>query len=160
MLGDGLVSDTLPDRRRRRLPASRWPSKWRQAFPGCALCEHWKASSANVEGRKRFGSTMDRNPYGSSAHGCEQRRILLRFIDPGKPMQNGHIESFNGRFRDECLNANWFVTLRNARQTIGRWRRDYNRQRPHSSLAYRTPNEFAGMFLQARMNGVMIEKLQ
>jgi putative transposase len=91
---------------------------------------------------------------------CEQRRILLRFIDPGRPMQNGHVESFNGRFRDECLNASWFVSLGNARLTIEKWRRDYNSQRPHSSLAYRTPNEFAGMFLQVRMNRAMIEKLQ
>ena len=64
------VSDRLPDRRRRRLPASRWPSKWRQAFPGCAWCEYWKASLANVERRKKFGSTMDRNSYhGPWAHG-------------------------------------------------------------------------------------------
>jgi putative transposase len=77
---------------------------------------------------------------------CEEQRILLRFIDPGRPMQNGHIESFNGRFRDECLNANWFVNLRRARQNIEHWRLDYNGQRPHSSLAYRTPDEFAGMF--------------
>jgi putative transposase len=77
---------------------------------------------------------------------CEEQRVLLRFIDPGRPMQNGHIESFNGRFRDECLNANWFVNLRRARQNIEHWRLDYNGQRPHSSLAYRTPDEFAEMF--------------
>ena len=61
-------------------------------------------------------------------------------------MQNGYIESFNGRFRDECLNANWFVNLGRARQNIEHWRLDYNGQRPHGSLAYRTPDEFAGIF--------------
>jgi putative transposase len=58
---------------------------------------------------------------------CEQQKILLRFIDPGKPMQNAYVESFNGRFRDECLNANWFLNLAQARATIESWRCDYNR---------------------------------
>ena len=80
---------------------------------------------------------------------CEQRKILLRFIDPGKPMQNGYVESFNGRFRDECLNANWFLSLAQARATIESWRYDYNAERPHSSLNYRTPNEFAALLAQA-----------
>jgi hypothetical protein len=60
-------------------------------------------------------------------------------------MQNGHIESFNGRFRDECLNPNWFRNLFEARGRIASWREDYNSARPHSSLAYRTPNEFASI---------------
>ena len=71
------------------------------------------------------------------------RRIRLIYIQPGKPVQNSFIESFNGRFRDECLNANWFENLADARRKIEAWRLDYNRQRPHSSLAYRTPEEFA-----------------
>lgn len=70
------------------------------------------------------------------------RRIRLRFIAPGKPVQNAHIESFNGRFRDECLNEHWFVSLADARRTIEAWRLDYNRQRPHSALGYQTPDEF------------------
>lgn len=64
-------------------------------------------------------------------------------IQSGKPMQNGHIESFNGRFRDECLNANWFTRMSQARALIEQWRRDYNERRPHSSLGYCTPEEFA-----------------
>ena len=80
---------------------------------------------------------------------CEQRKILLRFIDPGKPMQNSYVESFNGRFRDECLNANWFLSLAQARAIIESWRCDYNGERPHSSLDYRTPNEFAALLAQA-----------
>ena len=58
-------------------------------------------------------------------------------------MQNGHVESFNGRFRDECLNTNWFVNMADARRKIEAWRKEYNEERPHSSLAYRTPEEFA-----------------
>jgi hypothetical protein len=66
---------------------------------------------------------------------AEQRGIRLVHIQPGKPTQNSFIESFNGRFRDECLNANWFENLADARRKIEAW--------PHSSLAYRTPAEFA-----------------
>jgi putative transposase len=73
----------------------------------------------------------------------ENRKIRLIYIQPGKPMQNSFIESFNGRFRDECLNANWFENLADARRKIEAWRVDYNQHRPHSSLAYRTPEEFA-----------------
>ena len=74
---------------------------------------------------------------------AEQRGIRLVHIQPGKPTQNSFIESFNGRFRDECLNANWFENLTDARRKIEAWRVDYNETRPHSSLAYRTPAEFA-----------------
>jgi len=80
---------------------------------------------------------------------CEQRKILLRFIDRGKPMQNGYVESFNGRFRDECLNANSFLSLAQARTMIESCRCDYNGERPHSSLHYRRPNEFAALVAQA-----------
>jgi putative transposase len=68
--------------------------------------------------------------------------VRLRFIDPGKPVQNAFIESFNGRLRDECLNQHWFVSLADARQTVEAWRQDYNEARPHSALGYRTPTEF------------------
>jgi transposase InsO family protein len=71
-------------------------------------------------------------------HGVE-----LHFIEPGKPTQNAFIESFNGKFRDECLNEKWFLTLQQAREKIGMWRRDYNQARPHSALGYQTPEEFA-----------------
>jgi len=73
----------------------------------------------------------------------EERGVRLEFIQPGKPVQNAYVESFNGRLRDECLNANWFLSLRDARQKIESWRRDYNEQRPHSSLNYLAPAEFA-----------------
>ena len=69
--------------------------------------------------------------------------VKLHFIRPGKPNDNPYIESFNGKFRDECLNENWFTSLDDARATIERWRRDYNQVRPHSSLNNMTPEEFA-----------------
>lgn len=72
-----------------------------------------------------------------------QRGIELRFIQPGKPVQNAFVESFNGKFRDECLNANWFVSLADAIRVISAWRIDYNRYRPHGSLGRLTPEEFA-----------------
>lgn len=74
---------------------------------------------------------------------AEERKVGLVHIQPGRPMQNGHVESFHGRLRDECLNASWFRTLNDVRHTLDRWREEYNLERPHSALAYRTPREFA-----------------
>ena len=73
----------------------------------------------------------------------EEHQIEWHYIAPGKPMQNAFVESFNGRFRDECLNENLFDNLRHARQIIEDWRIDYNTERPHTSLNGLTPNEFA-----------------
>lgn len=70
------------------------------------------------------------------------RGVELHFIRPGKPIENAYAESFNGRFRDECLNQNWFVSLGDARSKIAAWRTDYNEVRPHSSLGNLTPIEF------------------
>ena len=69
--------------------------------------------------------------------------VKLYFIDLGKPMQNCYIESFNGKFRDECLNMNWFTDLADAKRTIEVWRVEYNEVRPHSSLENATPKKFA-----------------
>jgi putative transposase len=71
----------------------------------------------------------------------EDRRVEWHYIAPGKPMQNGFVESLNGRFRDECLNEHLFNNLRQARHIIEGWRIDYNTRRPHTSLAGLTPNE-------------------
>jgi putative transposase len=68
--------------------------------------------------------------------------VELRFIQPGKPIQNAYVESFNGRFRDECLNEHWFADLVEARGVIEEWRQDYNQVRPHSSLGNLTPEQF------------------
>ena len=72
-----------------------------------------------------------------------EQRLQWHTIQPGRPMENSYVESFNGRFRDECLNENWFSSLADAREKIEQWRQDYNEARPHSSLQYRTPMEFA-----------------
>jgi putative transposase len=69
--------------------------------------------------------------------------VHLEFIRPGKPVENGYIESFNGKLRDECLNVEVFFTLADARRKLHLWRRDYNHHRPHSALDDRTPAEFA-----------------
>ena len=90
--------------------------------------------------------TMDNGPEftGKALDEWAYRKgVKLNFIHPGKPIENAYAESFNGRFRDECLNTNWFMSLRNARNVIEDWRMDYNDVRPHSSLNYRTPREYA-----------------
>jgi putative transposase len=86
---------------------------------------------------------MDNGPEFRShdlAVWATQTGVQLDFIEPGKPTQNGHIESFNGRFRDECLNLSWFTSLAQAREIIEKWRIYYNNHRPHSSLGYLPPN--------------------
>ena len=80
---------------------------------------------------------------------ADERDIQLRFIEPGKPVQNAVMESFNGRLRDECLNQHWFTSLADARQLIEDWRNDYNQVRPHSSLGYRTPKEVHQQFIRS-----------
>lgn len=69
--------------------------------------------------------------------------VRLHFIDPGKPVQNAYVESFNGRLRDECLNEHWFMNLAEARTIVETWRDDYNAVRPHSALGNQTPRAFA-----------------
>ncbi len=89
---------------------------------------------------------LDNGPEGTSRamfDWSERTGVRLRFIEPGKPVQNAYVESFNGRLRDECLNEHLFVNLKEARQIIEEWRIDYNTNRPHSSLNGLTPTEFA-----------------
>lgn len=88
------------------------------------------------------GRTLDAWAY---AHG-----VTLRFIRPGKPIENAYVESFNGKFRDECLNEHWFVSLADAKTAIETWRIDYNTVRPHSSLNGATPDQFAKLAEGAR----------
>ena len=89
-------------------------------------------------GPELAGKTVDQWAYG--------RGVRLRFIEPGKPIQNAFVERFQGRLRDECLDRHWFVSLPDARHTIEAWRQDYNRARPHSALGYRPPEEFRRVF--------------
>jgi putative transposase len=86
---------------------------------------------------------------GSEFRGVEvdqwayRNQVKLHFIEPGKPAQNGKIESFNGRLRDECLNQEWFRSLFHARCVLATWKEDYNTVRPHSALNYQTPHQWA-----------------
>ena len=73
----------------------------------------------------------------------EEQRVEWHYIAPGKPMQNGFVESFNGRMRDELLNESLFLDLDHSRQLIGDWVADYNTARPHSALGYQTPVAYA-----------------
>jgi len=73
---------------------------------------------------------------------AEEHRVKLHFIEPGKPVQNCYVESFNGRFRDECLNEHWFTSMEDARVIIAAWRKDYNEVREHGSLGGMTPHEY------------------
>jgi transposase InsO family protein len=74
---------------------------------------------------------------------AHEHGVKLRLIEPGKPNQNAYIESFNSRFRDECLNEHWFFNLRHARLLIERWRREYNEERPKRALGGMTPSQYA-----------------
>ena len=88
----------------------------------------------------------DNGPEFTSRHflaWCVERQIELIHIQPGKPTQNARVESFHGRLRDECLTVSWFQNLFDARRKIAAWRIEYNEERPHSSLGYKTPKEFA-----------------
>ena len=92
--------------------------------------------SITVDNGPEFdGQVLDKWAY--------RRAVQLSFIRPGKPNENAYIESFNGKFRDECLNEHWFLSLAHARSVIEDWRVEYNTERPHSSLGNRTPAEFA-----------------
>jgi putative transposase len=77
---------------------------------------------------------------------AHENGVKLHFIQPGKPTQNAYIESFNGKFRDECLNEHVFTSLHDAQQKIEAWRQDYNVNRPHRSLNQQTPEEFTARF--------------
>ncbi len=77
-----------------------------------------------------------------SRHGLEKTRLNTLNIDPGSPWQNGYIESFHSRFRDECLSREMLLNLREARVVIADWRQHYNRERPHSRLGYLSPEDF------------------
>lgn len=97
----------------------------------------------------RFGLpeeiVLDNGPEGTSKamfDWSERTGVRLRFIEPGKPVQNAFVESFNGKLRDECLNLHWFRSIRHAREEIARWRHHYNTERPHSALGYLSPQEF------------------
>jgi putative transposase len=106
-----------------------------RTLDGIAAFRGYPMAVRTDQGPEFTGKALDQWAY--------QNGVELKLIQPGKPMQNGYIESFNGKFRDECLNEHWFTDLAHARELINQWRMDYNENRPHSSLGYRTPLEFA-----------------
>lgn len=135
-------------------------------FRTLTVVDQFSRQSPLLESRYRFGGqdvadALDRaiaragTPVSITVdHGTEftsraledwayRRGVKLDFIRPGKPTENGHIESFNGRLRDECLNVMQFESLEDAKAKIEAWRIDYNAHRPHSSLGNLTPREFA-----------------
>jgi Transposase and inactivated derivatives len=97
------------------------------------------------EGKKPSVITLDNGPeFISKAldQWAYENGVKLNFIRPGKPTENGHIESFNGKLREECLSVNWFSNMKEAKDIIEAWRIDYNEKRPHSALRNLTPMEF------------------
>ncbi len=91
------------------------------------------------------GSEFTSNHFDAWAY---LRSIDVDFIRPGKPVDNAHIESFNGRLRDECLNSKWFESLDDARQALQAWRRDYNEVRPHSALGNIRPAQYVANLME------------
>ena len=101
----------------------------------------------------------DNGPELTSRHflaWCVERLIELVHIQPGKPTQNARIESFHGRLREECLAVSWFQNLFDARRKIAAWRKEYNEERPHSSLGYLTPKEFATAMRAAESGSALL----
>ncbi len=103
-----------------------------------------------TEREKPLAIRCDNGPEFTSRHflaWCIERQIELVHIQPGKPQQNGYVESFNGKLRDECLNVSWFENLWDARRKIAAWQKEFNEERPHSALGYQTPAAFARRLL-------------
>ena len=103
--------------------------------------------------------TLDNGPEYTSKtiqQWAEEKGVYFDYITPGRPMENGYVESFNGKFREECLNQNWFRNLKEAAIVIEDWRADYNTNRPHSALGYLTPKEFLEEFKTSKMEKVYL----
>ena len=108
--------------------------------------------SITVDNGSEFASrAMDAWAYRHGTH--------LDFIRPGKPVENGYIESFNGRLRDECLNVNLFFSLEDTREKLEVWRQDYNQARPHSALGDEAPKAFAAAWSKSASLGSLLEVL-
>ncbi len=89
--------------------------------------------------------------------GVAEQGLEVALIDPGKPWQNGMVESFNGKFRDECLSMEWFRSRVEAKVVIEEWRRSYNDVRPHSSLGNMTPGAYAQMIGNTSTQGAALK---
>ena len=122
------------------------------SIPDTSISGHRVARelTALIEWRGRPGMIVSDNGTELTSHAifawAKDHRIEWHYITPGKPMQNGYVENFNGKMRDEPLNETLFFTLDQARAAVAEWIDDYNTTRPHSSLAYETPAAFAAKF--------------
>ena len=124
--------------------------------PDYGICGRYVTRILDREARHRGYPRAIRTDQGPEFTGkvfdqwAYENRVELKLIQAGKPTQNAYIESFNGKFRDECLNEHWFHSLADARAVISAWRQDYNEARPHSMLGYQTPFEVAETLRQQR----------
>ena len=122
------------------------------AIPDTSISGHRVARelTALIERRGRPSLIVSDNGTELTSHAifawAKDQRIEWHYIMPGKPMQNGYVESFNGKMRDELLNETLFFSLDQAREAVAEWVKDYNTERPHSSLAYETPAAYAAKF--------------
>jgi putative transposase len=158
------VSDTLADGRRFRVlvVVDDFTRECLALVADTSLSGHRVVRELDriIEGRGRPQLIVSDNGTELTSHAIlrwqEERGVEWHYIAPGKPQQNGFVESLNGRFRDECLNEHLFRGLAAARRIIEAWRADYNEHRPHTSLQGLTPNEFA---TRSRM-GQMEDRVQ
>ena len=152
------LADALADGRRFRIlavvddfsprvprPRRRHIAGWRPRGSGAGPHRRAAGPPPHAGQRQRHRAHLKRYPAlaAGTRRWQQERGVGWHYIAPGKPMQNGFVESFNGRLRDECLNEHLFAGLAEARRIIAEWRYDYNTTRPHTSLDGLTPNEFA-----------------
>lgn len=161
------VHDQLLDGRRFRVLTviDQWSRESLSVEPGFSLNGNSVAAALDAVGRRRplpKAITVDHGTEFTSRALDEwawQRGVQLDFIRPGKPVENGLCESFNGRLRDECLNVTEFTSLDHARAVLTAWQDDYNHHRPHGSLGHLTPSEYArnGQNAERRSGQILLQ---
>lgn len=133
------------------------------AIPDTSISGHRVARelTAIIERRGRPGMIVSDNGTELTSHAIfawsRDHKIDWHYIAPGKPMQNGYVESFNGKMRDELLNETLFFSLDHARKAIAEWVEDYNTSRPHSALAYQTPAAFAAKLTATGLHAALAD---
>ena len=133
------------------------------AIPDTSISGHRVARelTAIIERRGKPSMIVSDNGTELTSHAiftwCKDHKIDWHYIAPGKPMQNGYVESFNGKMRDELLNETLFFSLDHARKAIAEWVEDYNTSRPHSALAYQTPVAFAAKLTATGLHAALTD---
>jgi transposase InsO family protein len=133
------------------------------AIPDTSISGHRVARelTAIIECRGKPGMIVSDNGTELTSHAiftwCKDHKIDWHYIAPGKPMQNGYVESFNGKMRDELLNETLFFSIDHARKAIAEWIEDYNTSRPHSALAYQTPAAFAAKLTATGLHAALTD---